>query len=59
MGCDTITICLSQTLPVDVNFLGPEPGQSVTLDVTQNLTGSNTITGFTQTDGTNALVPSV
>ena len=54
MGCDTITICLSQTIPVDVNFLGPEPGQSVTLDVTQNLTGSNTITGFTQTDGTNA-----
>ncbi len=54
LGCDTITICLGQTTSVDVNFLGPEPGQSVTLDVVQNLMPGNMINGFTQTDGTNA-----
>lgn len=54
LGCDTITICLGQTTSVDVNFLGPEPGQSVTLDVIQNLIPGNTIDGYTQTNGTNA-----
>ena len=54
LGCDTITICLGQSTEVDVNFLGPEPGQSVTLDVIQNLSGSNTIDGFFVNNGTNA-----
>ncbi len=54
LGCDTITICLNQTTSVDVNFLGPEPGQSVTLDVVQTLIPGNVIDGYSQIDGTNA-----
>lgn len=54
MGCDTITICLGQTHDIGVNFLGPEPGQSVTLDVTPVLAGSNVIDNFVITDGETA-----
>ncbi len=54
LGCDTITICLNQTASVDVNFLGPEPGQSVTLDVVQTLIPGNVIDGYSQIDGPNA-----
>lgn len=54
IGCDTITICLGQTHDIGVNFLGPEPGQSVTLDVTPILVGANVINDFTVTDGENA-----
>jgi gliding motility-associated-like protein len=51
LGCDTLTICLGQTIDIGVNFLGPEPGQFVTLDVTQNLIPGNTISGFSFTNG--------
>ena len=59
LGCDTITICIGQTYDVSVNFLGPEPGQSVTLDVTQNLIAGNTITGFSVTNGETASIAGV
>ena len=54
VGCDTITICLGQTFDIGVNFLGPEPGQFVTLDVTQNLSPGNSITDFSSIDGETA-----
>ena len=54
IGCDTITICLDQTFDIGVNFLGPEPGQFVTLDVIQNLSPGNSITDFGIIDGETA-----
>jgi len=54
LGCDTITICLGQTFDIGVNFLGPEPGQFVTLDVTQNLSAGNSITDYSVIDGETA-----
>ena len=56
VGCDTLTICLGQTLDIGINFLGPEPGQSVTLDIVQNLTVGNTLDGFTIINGVNASI---
>jgi gliding motility-associated-like protein len=56
VGCDTLTICLGQTLDIGINFLGPEPGQFVTLEVTQDLTPGNTIDGFTVADGSTAAI---
>ncbi len=56
VGCDTITICLGQTFDIGINFLGPEPGQSVTLDVVQNLIPGNTISGFDVINGVTASI---
>jgi gliding motility-associated-like protein len=56
IGCDTITICLTQSYDIGVNFLGPEPGQSVTLDVIPDLIGSNEITGFSVANGETASI---
>ena len=44
LGCDTITLCLGQEFSLDVEFLGPEPTQTVTLEV-DDLTGENEIKG--------------
>ena len=54
VGCDTITICLGQTFDLGINFLGPEPGQSVTLDVDPTLTPGNDILGLTVNNGESA-----
>jgi gliding motility-associated-like protein len=54
IGCDTITICLDQTFDIGINFLGPEPGQFVTLDVTQNLSPGNAIIDFDVINGETA-----
>ncbi|MDE0721785.1 MAG: gliding motility-associated C-terminal domain-containing protein [Flavobacteriales bacterium] len=59
IGCDTITICLGQTIDIGVNFLGPEPGQSVTLDVTPNLIVGNDITGYIVTNGETASIAGI
>jgi uncharacterized protein (TIGR02145 family) len=59
LGCDTLTICLGQTLDIGVNFLGPEPDQSVTLEVTLNLTPGNTISDFIIIDGLSASIAGV
>lgn len=32
-GCDDITLCLGDTLAIDLQFLAPETGQTVTIDV--------------------------
>ena len=54
VGCDTITICLDQTFDIGINFLGPEPGQFVTLDVDPTLTPGNEITDFAVNNGETA-----
>ncbi|HIK68118.1 MAG TPA: hypothetical protein EYF95_09130, partial [Flavobacteriales bacterium] len=59
IGCDTITICLGQTIDIGVNFLGPEPGQFVTLDVTQNLIVGNDISNFSFTSGEPASITGI
>ena len=53
LGCDTITLCLGQEFSLDVEFLGPEPTQTVTLEV-DDLTGENEIQGFEVTSGSTA-----
>lgn len=34
LGCDTVYLCQGNTFDVDLDFLGPEPGQIVTVTVT-------------------------
>ena len=41
--CDTLDLCLGQSYPLEVTFLGPEPTQIVTLAVESSLVGDNTI----------------
>ena len=43
LGCDTISLCLGQTTSLNVEFLGPEPGQTVALDIQQSLAGASYI----------------
>lgn len=56
LGCDTITLCLGQTASLDCEFLGPEPGQTVEVDVTPSLTGASSIDGLNASDGETASV---
>ena len=53
LGCDTIVLCLGQEYSLDVEFLGPEPTQTVDLDVTE-LSGANVIENFLVTNGETA-----
>ena len=50
LGCDTVRICLGQEYNLDVEFLGPEPGQIVDLEVSTDI-GANVIEGETLTSG--------
>ena len=50
LGCDTVRICLGQEYDLDVEFLGPEPGQIINLSVTEEI-GGNDIIGGTVTSG--------
>jgi gliding motility-associated-like protein len=59
LGCDTITICLDQTFDIGVNFLGPEPGQSVTLEVIQNIIPGNSISDYSVTNGETASISGI
>ena len=56
LGCDTITLCLGQSTSLDVDFLGPEPGQTVDVVVEPTLSGSNTIDGLSTSNGATATV---
>ena len=56
LGCDTVKICLGQEYNLNVEFLGPEPGQFVTLDVANDIGATNTIENFSQSDGATATV---
>jgi len=49
LGCDTVSICLGQEYNLDVEFLGPEPGQLVNLEVTEDIGGNEIIGGTTVT----------
>jgi len=51
LGCDTIQLCLNQTTSLDVEFLGPEPTQTVDLVVTDDLAGSCIIDNFDVSSG--------
>ena len=54
LGCDTISLCLGQTRSLNVEFLGPEPGQLVTLNVATDLAGSCYIENQSQNNGATA-----
>ena len=54
LGCDTISLCLGQTTSLDVEFLGPEPTQTVDLEVTETLAGSCEIVDFNVSNGSTA-----
>ena len=56
LGCDTITLCLGQTTSLDVAFLGPEPGQTVSVTVEESLSGASSIEGLSWSDGETATV---
>ena len=43
LGCDTIFLCLGQTTSLDIAFLGPEPGQTVDLTITEDFAGDSYI----------------
>ena len=51
LGCDTISLCLGQTSNLDVEFLGPEPTQTVDLVIEEALAGDCEITDFSVTNG--------
>lgn len=53
LGCDTVRLCLGQEYSLDINFLGPEPQQTVSLVVEENIAG-NTILNASQSDGEQA-----
>ncbi|NQX91715.1 MAG: gliding motility-associated C-terminal domain-containing protein [Flavobacteriales bacterium] len=38
-GCDTITVCLSDTLDLGMSFLSPESGQITTITANEDVTG--------------------
>ena len=54
LGCDTISLCLTQTTSLNVQFLGPEPTQTVDLTVDQSLAGECEITDFSVVNGSTA-----
>jgi len=51
LGCDTVTLCLTQTTPLNVEFLGPEPDQTVSLVVNSDLAGSCYIENESSSNG--------
>ena len=51
LGCDTISLCLGQTTSLNVEFLGPEPSQTVDLVINQNLAGECFIENESTTNG--------
>ena len=51
LGCDTISLCLTQTTSLNVEFLGPEPTQTVDLTIDQVLAGDCEITNFNVSNG--------
>ena len=53
MDCGTLQLCLGQTLDLGIEFLGPEPNQTVELSIVDDL-GNNTITDSSTTQGDQA-----
>ena len=53
LDCDTLQLCLGQTLDLGIEFLGPEPNQTVALSIVDDL-GNNTITDSSTTEGEQA-----
>ena len=51
LGCDTISLCLGQTTSLNVEFLGPEPSQTVDLVINQNLAGECFIENLSTSNG--------
>lgn len=41
--CDTLTICVGDTLPITATFLSPEPNETTTITVNSSAPGYNTI----------------
>ncbi|MDG1779445.1 MAG: gliding motility-associated C-terminal domain-containing protein [Flavobacteriales bacterium] len=39
LACDTITVCLNDTVPIDISFLPPETNQNVSIEVSGDLDG--------------------
>jgi gliding motility-associated-like protein len=39
LACDTIIVCLNDTVPLNISFLPPETNQQVTIDITGDLDG--------------------
>ena len=54
LGCDTISLCIGQTTPLDVEFLGPEPSQTVALTIEETLAGECYIDNQSSSDGETA-----
>ena len=54
LGCDTISLCIGQTTPLDVEFLGPEPSQTVALAIEETLAGECYIDNQSSSDGETA-----
>ena len=54
LGCDTISLCLGQTTSLDVEFLGPEPSQTVTLEIESTLAGECYIDSLSSSNGETA-----
>ena len=55
LGCDTIQLCLGQTTNLNVEFLGPEPTQTVDLMVESDLAGSCVIENESSSSGGTAV----
>ena len=53
LDCSTLQLCLGQTLDLGIEFLGPEPNQTVELSIVDDL-GNNTITDSSTTQGDQA-----
>lgn len=54
LGCDTVQLCLGQEYNLDVEFLGPEPTQTVDLEIDEALAGDCVIDNFSLSDGSTA-----
>ena len=54
LGCDTVQLCLGQEYSLDIQFLGPEPQQTVSLEVQEDIAG-NAILNASQSDGEQAV----
>lgn len=55
-GCDTLFVCLNDTLPIDLSFLAPENNQQVTISVTGDLNGYSVIN---QSNGNTAVLDAI
>ncbi|MBI1267631.1 MAG: T9SS type B sorting domain-containing protein [Cryomorphaceae bacterium] len=55
-GCDTLIVCLNDTLPIDISFLAPETNQQVSINVAGDLNGYSVIN---QTNGNTAALNAI